>query len=138
VAPKTAAAALVSSSVLVDESGEAATPRVVQVHIMKRRTLSVTAALAAVLLLAACAASPNTLLGSPGPDGSVAGFWQGLWHGLIALFAFVVSLFRDDVGIYEAHNNGGWYDFGYVLGVLSAFGGGGGRARRRGRRQEPR
>jgi hypothetical protein len=50
------------------------------------------------------------------------GFWYGLWHGLILPFAWIVSLFDSDVAIYAIYNNGGWYDFGFVLG-LGAFGG---------------
>jgi hypothetical protein len=52
-----------------------------------------------------------------------AGFWLGLWHGLITPVTFVISLFTDHVNIYEVHNNGNWYDFGYVLGLMTAFGG---------------
>ena len=74
------------------------------------------------LLLAACAAGPNELArSSPDP----AGFWLGLWHGLISPITFVVSLFTTKVNIYEVHNNGNWYDLGFMLGVSSAFGSGG-------------
>lgn len=45
------------------------------------------------------------------------GFWYGLWHGWIAGFAFIISLFDSSVSIYAVYNNGGWYDFGYVLGI---------------------
>ena len=39
-----------------------------------------------LLLLAACAAGPNELArSSPDP----AGFWLGLWHGLISPITFV-------------------------------------------------
>ncbi|MDA3937638.1 MAG: hypothetical protein PF636_12455, partial [Actinomycetota bacterium] len=60
----------------------------------------------------------------------VAGFWLGLWHGFIVLFTFLISLFRDNVTIYEVSNNGGWYNFGYLLGVMMFWGGGGGGAAR--------
>ena len=53
----------------------------------------------------------------------VAGFWLGLWQGLILPITFLVSLFQDGVGIYEVHNDGAWYDFGYVLGVALVFSG---------------
>ena len=53
-----------------------------------------------------------------------AGFWMGLWHGFISLITFIISLFNDNVGIYEANNNGGWYNFGFILGVSIFFGGG--------------
>ncbi len=59
-----------------------------------------------------------------------AGFWSGLWHGIIVPVTFVISLFNDRVSIYEVNNRGGWYDFGFVLGVITIFGGGGGGAGR--------
>jgi len=66
-----------------------------------------------------------------------AGFWLGLWHGLISPITFVISLFTDSVNIYEVHNNGNWYDFGFMFGISLAFGGGAGSRsvaiRRRGR-----
>ena len=52
------------------------------------------------------------------------GFFGGLWHGFIAPFSFVVSLFMDDVALYAVNNNGSWYDFGFVLGAGILFGGG--------------
>jgi hypothetical protein len=76
----------------------------------------------AVLLLAACAAGPNELAGT---DPEAAGFWLGLWQGLISPITFVVSLFNPDVNIYEVNNNGNWYNFGFILGVASAFSSGG-------------
>ena len=57
-------------------------------------------------------------------DISPYGFFGGLWHGFIAPFSFVVSLFMDDVALYAVNNNGGWYDFGFVLGAGILFGGG--------------
>ena len=87
----------------------------------------------ALLILSACAAGPNELVDT-GPD--PAGFWLGLWQGLISPITFVISLFTSEVNIYEVQNNGNWYDFGYVLGLSCAFGGGvgsGSVARRRSR-----
>jgi hypothetical protein len=78
-----------------------------------------------VLVLSACAAGPNPALDT-GPD--PAGFWLGLWHGFISPFTFIVSLFTDDVSIYETQNSGNWYDFGFMIGVSAAFGGSGGGA----------
>ena len=75
--------------------------------------------------LTACAAGPNVLKNTPSEDRDVAGFWRGLWHGLISPITFLVSLFSDSVTIYEVHNNGGWYNFGFLLGVATIFGGGG-------------
>jgi hypothetical protein len=78
-----------------------------------------------ILLLTSCTAGPNVLKNTPDDDGKVAGFWLGLWQGFICLFTFVVSLFSDNVTIYEVHNNGGWYNFGFLIGVMMFFGGGG-------------
>ncbi|HSF97227.1 MAG TPA: hypothetical protein VLA55_00940 [Ornithinibacter sp.] len=78
-----------------------------------------------VLVLSACAAGPNPALDT-GPD--PAGFWLGLWHGAISPVTFIVSLFTDDVSIYETQNSGNWYDFGFMIGVSAAFGSSGGGA----------
>ncbi|MDJ1370908.1 hypothetical protein [Gulosibacter molinativorax] len=89
-------------------------------------------AAAMLLVLTACTAGP----GIPPESGTeVAGFWPGLWHGLIAPITFIVSLFNSNVSIYEVHNNGGWYDFGFLFGLSIVFGGmgGGGFAARGGR-----
>jgi len=58
------------------------------------------------------------------PDAEPAGFWAGVWHGLIMPITFLVSLFNEGVGIYETHNVGRPYDFGFVLGASMAFGSG--------------
>jgi hypothetical protein len=92
---------------------------------MHRRSL-VTLALAlcaAALMLTACAAGPNPEVGTAAGDGDVAGFWLGLWHGVIAPITFVVSLFNDGVNVYEVHNNGNWYNFGFVIGAVVLIGG---------------
>jgi len=70
-----------------------------------------------VVLLFSCAPGPNRLAKTANPEGKVAGFWQGLWHGLIAPITFIVSLFSSKVALYEVHNSGGWYNFGFVLGA---------------------
>lgn len=81
------------------------------------------------VLAAGCAAGANPQVDT-GQD--PAGFWLGLWHGFITPVTIVVSLFRDDVNVYEVANNGNWYDFGFVLGLSAIFsGGGGGAAARR-------
>ena len=80
-----------------------------------------------VVLLSGCAAHPNPMVHKAGPDGEVAGFWMGLWHGLIAPIAFVVTLLDGDARVYEVFNNGGWYNFGFMIGI-AAWGGGAGKA----------
>jgi hypothetical protein len=69
------------------------------------------------LVLSSCAPGPNALKRTPDAEGRVAGFWLGVWHGLIAPITFIVSVFSDSVGIYDVHNSGNWYNFGFVLGA---------------------
>jgi hypothetical protein len=49
--------------------------------------------------------------------GHTYGFWGGLWHGFIAPFSFIGSLFSDDIAVWAQNNNGSWYNFGFLLGV---------------------
>ena len=104
---------------------------------MKRiAKLFLLAALLAVVLaaLGGCAPGPNELQGSASTTGVVAGFWRGLWNGIIAPITFIISLFTRSVQVYDVHNNGGWYNFGFILGLMLIFGGGAGSARGRRRR----
>ena len=99
------------------------------------RGLPLLAVAALAILLAACAAGPNPALATPPPGGGdAAGFFPGLWHGVISPVTFLISLFTDDVNIYEVHNSGNWYDFGFALGAGILFGGGFFGAGRSGRR----
>jgi hypothetical protein len=83
-----------------------------------RQTRTLAVAVSLLLVLAACASQPAL----PVRLGEVPGFFRGLWHGLIAPIAFVGSLFSD-VEMYAWPNSGGWYDFGFLLGI-GAWGGG--------------
>ena len=70
-----------------------------------------------------------------------ANFWLGLWHGAISWIALVAGLFVEGVQVYERNNTGGWYDFGFLLGATSIWGGGssaGYHRSRRSRRRERR
>jgi hypothetical protein len=73
--------------------------------------------LVGIVLFSSCAPGPNKLAKTADSQGEVAGFWLGLWHGLIAPITFIVSLFSDKVALYEVHNSGNWYNFGFVLGA---------------------
>jgi hypothetical protein len=87
-----------------------------------------------LIAISGCAARPNELVNVPDDEGEVAGFWLGLWHGFISPFTFLISLFSKTVHIYEVHNNGSWYNFGFLFGASIIFGGSGGGAARRRRR----
>jgi hypothetical protein len=80
--------------------------------------------LATLPLLAACAKQvpAGVVPGAPG-------FLLGLWHGFIFPVAWFISLVVPDVAIYAVPNNGGWYDFGYFLGIC-VFGVGANRGRK--------
>ncbi|UCG00041.1 MAG: hypothetical protein JSV89_10990 [Spirochaetaceae bacterium] len=101
-----------------------------------RRLVVLLAVVLLVMTLAGCAPGPNTLTDSPDQDGEVAGFWLGIWHGIIAPVTFIISLFSDKVDMYEVHNTGGWYNFGFLLGMMIVFGGSGGGAARKRRRYD--
>jgi len=90
---------------------------------MKKR-IPILVALSAVLVLfvAGCASQPPPVEDGPG-------FWVGLWHGLSAPIAFVVSIFKES-RMYESPNSGVWYDLGFLIG-LGFWGGGGAAASRK-------
>jgi hypothetical protein len=79
---------------------------------------------AAIVFATGCATqSTDVMMGRP------PGFLNGLLHGFIILFSFIATLFTE-YEIYSFPNSGGWYDFGFLLGVMMFFGGGGAGARR--------
>lgn len=97
-----------------------------------RARIALLAVLGAVLFLSSCAAGPNAAAGT-GED--PAGFWLGLWHGIIFPVTLVISLFTDNVSVYEVANAGNWYDFGFFLGVAMSLGGSAGGAGVRAKRR---
>ena len=82
-----------------------------------RRSLLLVAILGATLILAGCAPGPNSAEKTANAEGKTAGFLLGLWHGFISPVTFVISVFSKNVRLYEVHNNGTWYNFGFVLGA---------------------
>ena len=73
---------------------------------------------ASLAMLSACATQSAEAVAPQAP-----GFLLGLWHGFIFPIAWIVSLFMDEAAIYAVPNNGGYYDFGYFLGIF-VFGAG--------------
>jgi hypothetical protein len=74
----------------------------------RRKTVMVT--------LGACATQPY----APSPD--APGFLSGLLHGFLSWFALIAHIFSPEIRIYAYPNDGGWYDFGFLIGV-TAWGG---------------
>ena len=72
------------------------------------------ATLLPALALGACTATQQSDAVATGAPG----FWLGLWHGLIFPLAWIASLFVPTIAVYAGPNNGGWYDFGYFLGIV--------------------
>jgi len=63
----------------------------------------------------------NPLVNQPDAQGRVARAVAGLWHGAIVPFTLVLSFFNSNVQIYEVHNAGGEYNFGFILGEVFIF-----------------
>ena len=85
-----------------------------------KKYLFVLISIVIIVGIAGCAGANPMRVDTP----DVAGFWSGLWDGFIAWFSLVASLFGYEGNIYEVANNGGWYNFGFLLGI-GAFAGGG-------------
>jgi len=88
---------------------------------MTLKTVSLARFIIIVLLLSltSCAAGDSQFT-----TDNLAGFWSGLWHGVISVFSLIIHVFNDAVLVYEPDNTGGWYDFGFLFGVVTIWGGG--------------
>jgi uncharacterized spore protein YtfJ len=82
-------------------------------------TLGLTAIM--LFMMVGCMAGPNTLANTPDKQGRIGGLGLGIWHGLIAPVTFVISLFNNDVHMYDVHNNGNQYNIGFILGLVLFF-----------------
>jgi len=101
---------------------------------MKFRKLSIIFLCVFILIIVTSSCAP----GNTRFDAKPAGFWAGLWHGLICVITFVISLFSKSVAMYEISNSGGWYNFGFLLGASIALGGIGGSSCKRRRKKSAR
>ena len=79
-----------------------------------RAVLGLVITITLISIVAACAPNhnPNSVVL---PD--AAGFLSGFWHGCIAWIVLVFSLFGADANIYEVHNTGTGYNFGFLISV---------------------
>jgi hypothetical protein len=93
------------------------------------RTFRTFATVTLLLALAACArAVPEAVADTA----QTPGFWWGVWHGFVFPFAWIGSLFDPDIAVYAVPNSGGWYDFGFFVGVCVLGGGSHFSSKRRG------
>jgi len=68
-----------------------------------------------LLVLTACTAGGRTA-------DDPAGFFLGIWHGWIAPFVLIVSIFNRDLMIYETYNIGFWYNLGFYMAIVGGVG----------------
>ncbi len=87
-------------------------------HFPDRRYVTLLLFIPILLLFSACSAGDTQFT-----QETPAGFWYGLWHGIISFITLIIHIFNENVAVYEVNNTGGWYDFGFLLGVVSVWGG---------------
>lgn len=77
-----------------------------------------------VILILACAMLLTGCIPGDGRASTArpANFLWGIWHGWLAPLSLIISIFNPSITIYEVHNTGWWYDFGYYMAVISGFG----------------
>jgi hypothetical protein len=103
---------------------------------MIRRKIIIASVLVVLILLLLTSCAPgNYRWNQEITPGSKAGFWPGIWHGLIIIISFIISLFTDKIGIYELNNTGWSYNLGFIIGLFISLGGGFKSIKRRKRRQ---
>ncbi|MEZ5654766.1 MAG: hypothetical protein R3E04_02580 [Sphingobium sp.] len=83
-------------------------------RVFRARLQTVSVAFFAMLALSACVARQDAAAVAP----DTPGFLLGLWHGFIFPVAWFLSLFFSNISVYAVPNNGGWYDFGYFVGIV--------------------
>ncbi len=69
-----------------------------------------------LLLLSSCAAKPKGEMEAVFKGG--AGFWSGLWHGIILPFSLLGKVFNLNIGIHETYYSGPAYWFGFLFGLI--------------------
>ncbi len=80
------------------------------------------------LILLMCITS-LTSCAPQGYESNEAGFFSGIWHGLIIVFSLLGKLSGADIGIYAEHNTGFFYWLGYIIGIGGCGAGGGAASR---------
>ncbi|MBS4059931.1 MAG: hypothetical protein KG029_05995 [Bacteroidetes bacterium] len=63
----------------------------------------------------------NPALNTTDANGRVAGILLGIWHGFISPVTMVLSFVNPDLQMYEVHNDGSQYNFGFLLGAAIVF-----------------
>ena len=106
---------------------------------MKKKLFIFVAMLITLVLLAGCAPGevtqvdipgvnmelsvpgPNPLVNTPDANEHVAGILPGIWHGIISPVTMVLSFVNPELQMYEVHNDGSQYNFGFLIGAAIVF-----------------
>lgn len=88
---------------------------------MKKGILLVALLLIVLCLSTGCAPGDARWDPQKNPD-SRAGFITGIWHGIIIVITFIISFFKESVGIYEVNNTGWPYNLGFLIGLCFSVG----------------
>lgn len=83
---------------------------------MKRKVAILAVILLSAFTVLSCLPSENPVSQEQRIDAD--GFWHGVLHGALFVPVFIISLFHDEVGLYEVNNTGKAYDIGYFIGVI--------------------
>lgn len=88
---------------------------------MKKNLLQFACLFLSLITLSSCAPADDT--------DHEYGFFSGLLHGFIFIFALIGKLFGGHYGLYAENNTGFFYWLGFIIGI-GALGGGGYRSKR--------
>ncbi|MCG2787519.1 MAG: hypothetical protein L6461_20715 [Anaerolineae bacterium] len=64
---------------------------------------------------------PNPLVNTTDANGRTAGVLLGIWHGIISPVTMVLSFVNPELQMYEVHNDGSQYNFGFLIGAAIVF-----------------
>jgi len=56
-------------------------------------------------------------------SGAPANFLLSLRQGLVIVLSFIASWFDNNIVLYQAHDNGFWYNLGYLIALSVSVGG---------------
>ena len=63
----------------------------------------------------------NPLMNATDANGRTAGVLLGIWHGIISPVTMVLSFVNPELQMYEVHNDGNQYNFGFLIGAAIVF-----------------
>lgn len=76
---------------------------------------------ASMFLFASC--SGDIKLANEEAANYVNNFWDGFFHGVVAIPVWIINVFSDTKhAIYATNNNGDWYNLGFLMGISAMTG----------------